>query len=450
MFGELTGKLDTLLRNLRGVGKLSEKNIRDSLGEIRRALLEADVNYKVVKRFISAVEEKAIGEDVLKSIEPGQLVVKIVHEEMVNILGKDTVPLAPPDGMPTTYMICGLQGSGKTTLTAKLALQARKNRKNTKVLMAAADIYRPAAIQQLQTLGEQINIEVFTLDGATPPEICRAAKKYATKNFVDLLILDTAGRLQIDAELMEELSDIKAATKPEEILLVVDSMTGQDAVNIADAFNKQLTLTGVALSKLDGDARGGAAISIRAVTDCPIKISSIGEKVTDIEQFHPDRMASRILGMGDVVTLVEKAQDSIDLEEAARMQEKLIKSKFDLEDFLNQMQALKKMGPLDSLLGMIPGMGAQMNNVEVDPKQINRVEAIVRSMTNHERHNPKVIDGSRRRRIAKGSGTTVQDVNRLLKQFSAMQKMMKTLTKTSKKGLSGTVAKNALKRMGSV
>ncbi len=449
MFGELTGKLDSLLRNLRGVGKLSEKNIRDSLGEIRRALLEADVNFKVVKRFIAAVEEKAIGEDVLKSIEPGQLVVKIVHEEMVNLLGKDTVPLAIPNGMPTTYMICGLQGSGKTTLTAKLALQAKK-KKNVKVLMAAADIYRPAAIQQLQVLGKEIDIEVFTLEGATPPEICLAAKKYAAKNFVDLLILDTAGRLQIDAELMEELSDIKAATKPEEILLVVDSMTGQDAVNIADAFNKQLTITGVALSKLDGDARGGAAISIRAVTDCPIKISSIGEKVTDIEQFHPDRMASRILGMGDVVTLVEKAQDSIDLEEAALMQEKLIKSKFDLEDFLSQMQALKKMGPLDSLMGMIPGMGAQMQGMEVDPKQINRVEAIVRSMTYHERHNPKVIDGSRRRRIAKGSGSTVQDVNRLLKQFTAMQKMMKTLTKTSKRGFTGAAAKNALKRMGSV
>ncbi|MFQ5606389.1 MAG: signal recognition particle protein [Candidatus Zixiibacteriota bacterium] len=441
----MTDRLDGLFRNLRGVGKLSVENIKESLGEVRRALLEADVNYKVVKRFVAAVEARAIGEEVLKSIDPGQLIVKIVHDEMVEILGRELVPLAPPTGMPTTYMICGLQGSGKTTLSAKLALDAKN--KKAKALLVAADTYRPAAVQQLKTLGEQIDVEVFSLDGALPPEICRKARKHAERNFVDLLIYDTAGRLQIDAELMNELQTIKSDNKPEEILLVVDSMTGQEAVNVAAEFHTRLQLTGVALSKLDGDARGGAAISIRAITDCPIKVASVGEKVTDLERFHPDRMASRILGMGDVVTLVEKAQDAVDLDQAEKMEEKLRKNAFDLEDFLDQMQALQKMGPLDSVLGMIPGVGSQMRGAEIDPKQIGRVKAIIQSMTPDERHEPRIIDGSRRRRIAAGSGNTVQDVNKLLKQFTAMKKMMKSFTKQGKKGL--RAAQNPLAQLGS-
>lgn len=445
MFSELSGKLDSLLRDMRGVGTLSEKNIRDSLGEVRRALLGADVNFKVVKSFISAVEKRAIGEDVLKSIDPGQMVVKIVHDELVSLLGSEHVPLAAPTGMPTVYMLCGLQGAGKTTLAAKLALSAKS--KKTKVLLVAADTYRPAAVLQLQTLGEQIEVEVFTVEGEKPAEICRQAKKYAAKNFVDLVIFDTAGRLQIDQPMMEELSEIKNDTKPDEILLVVDAMTGQEAVNIADEFHKRLNLTGVALSKLDGDARGGAAISIRAVTNCPIKVSSIGEKVTDLERFHPDRMASRILGMGDVVTLVEKAQESVDLAEAERMQKRISTSSFDLNDFLSQMQALKKMGPLDSIMGMIPGVSSQMAGAEVDPKQVNRLEAIIQSMTLKERNQPKIINGSRRRRIAAGSGSTVQDVNRLLKQFDSMKKMMKTMIKSGRRK-GGSAA--ALKRLGSI
>lgn len=444
MFGELTDRLDGLFRNLRGIGKLSEENIKDSLKEVRRALLEADVNYKVVKRFVAAVEARAVGEDVLRSIEPGQMIVKIVYDEMVEILGKEFVPLAPPTGMPTIYMICGLQGSGKTTLSAKLALDAKKNK--AKVLLVAADTYRPAAVEQLKTLGGQIDVEVFSLENETPPEICRQAKTYARKNFVDLLIYDTAGRLQIDEVMMRELSTIKSDNQPEEILLVVDSMTGQEAVNVAAEFHTRLQLTGVALSKLDGDARGGAAISIRAITDCPIKVASVGEKLTDLEKFYPDRMASRILGMGDVVTLVEKAQETIDLDQARKMEEKLRKNTFDLEDFLDQMQALQKMGPLDSILGMIPGVGAQMRGMEVDPKQIDRIKAIIQSMTYDERHSPKLINGSRRRRIAAGSGNTVQDVNKLLKQFSAMQKMMKSFTKPGKKGRG---MQNAMAQLGS-
>ncbi|MEW5925684.1 MAG: signal recognition particle protein, partial [Candidatus Zixiibacteriota bacterium] len=361
MFGELVDKFDGIFKKLRGAGKLTEKNIRDSLREVRRALLEADVNYKVVKDFIKSVEEQAVGESVLKSIEPGQQIVKVVHDELVRVLGEKAVPLVPIDRAPTVYMLCGLQGSGKTTLAGKLALQAK--RKNKKPLLVAADIYRPAAVKQLKVLGDSIQAEVFSLDGKKPPEICLEAKKYAQKNFIDLVILDTAGRLHIDEELMVELDQIKARVAPDEMLLVADSMTGQDAVNLAEQFHQRLNLTGVVLTKMDGDARGGAAISIRKVTGCPIKMVSIGEKLSDLEPFHPDRMASRILGMGDIVTLVEKAQSSIDLEQAEKLEKKLRKNAFTLEDFYDQMQQLKKMGPLESLLGMIPGLGKALKGV---------------------------------------------------------------------------------------
>ncbi|UCE25898.1 MAG: signal recognition particle protein [Candidatus Zixiibacteriota bacterium] len=432
MFGQLTDKLEQTFKKLRGLGVLTEKNIKDSMREVRQALLEADVNYKVAKRFVASVQEKSIGARVLKSIDPGQQVIKIVHDELVELLGGSAEPIAPADKGPTVYMICGLQGSGKTTLVGKLALQNK--RKNRKALMVAADIYRPAAVKQLKVLADSIRVEHYYLEGKKPPEICAEAVKYAEKNFIDLVILDTAGRLHIDDELMVELEEIKKRVNPHEILLVADAMTGQDAVNVAREFHERLGLTGVALSKLDGDARGGAALSIREVTGCPIKLASVGEKLSDLEAFHPDRMASRILGMGDIVSLVEKAEETIDLENAARMQEKLLKSKFDFEDFLEQMGHLKKMGPLDSLVGMIPGMGKAFKNIQVDEKQMERMVAIIKSMTLEERRNPTIIDGSRKKRIARGSGNSVQAVNQLLKQFHAMQKMFGNISKMKFKG----------------
>ncbi len=433
MFGELIDRFDQIFKNLRGAGKLTEKNIKDSLKEVRRALLEADVNYKVVRDFIKHVEDEAVGEKVLKSIEPGQQIVKIVHEELVRLLGEKAVPLAPIDKTPTVYVLCGLQGSGKTTLCGKLALQAKK--KNKKPLLVAADIYRPAAIKQLKILGDSIGVEVFQLADKKPPEICAQAKKYAEKNFIDLMIVDTAGRLHIDEDLMLELDKIKEKVSPDELILVADAMTGQDAVNLAEKFHQRLNLTGVALSKLDGDARGGAAISIRAVTGCPIKLASIGEKLSDLEPFHPDRMASRILGMGDIVSLVEKAQQTVDTVEAAKLEEKLRKNAFTLEDFLGQMQQIKKMGPLESIIGMIPGIGKALKGIQIDEKGMSRVEAMIQSMTLEERLNPSIIDGSRKRRIALGSGNSVQNINMLLKQFFAMQKMIKNVNKFKFKGL---------------
>ena len=421
MFDGLSEKLESVFKTLRGAGRLSEKNIRDSMRQVRQALLEADVNYKVARDFVKTVEDKAVGTEVLTSIEPGQLIVKIVHDELVKLLGGTTAPLAPIDKNPTIYMVCGLQGSGKTTLTGKIALMAKK--KNKKVLVVAADIYRPAAVKQLKVLADQIAVEHFFVDGKKPPEICKEAIAHAAKSFVDLVVLDTAGRLHIDDDLMVELEQIKALVKPDEILLVADSMTGQDAVNVADQFHKRLDITGVVLSKLDGDARGGAALSIRQVTGCPIKLASVGEKLSDLEPFHPDRLASRILGMGDIVTLVERAQEAVDAKQAARMQEKLLKAEFNFEDFLDQMAQLKKMGPLENVIGMIPGMGKQLKGMKIDERDIERTTAIIKSMTLEERRNPRIIDGSRKRRIAKGSGNTVQTINQLLNQFFAMQKM---------------------------
>ena len=433
MFGELIDKFDDIFKKLRGAGKLTEKNIKDSLREVRRALLEADVNYKVTKEFIKNVEQSAVGEKVLKSIQPGQQIVKIVNDELIKLLGSTAEAMAPVDKTPTVYMLSGLQGSGKTTLAGKLALQAKRKKK--KVLLVAADIYRPAAVEQLKVVGSSIDVDVFYLDNKKPPEICVKAKQYAEKNFFDLMIIDTAGRLHIDNELMIELEKIKSDIKPDELLLVADAMTGQDAVNVAEQFHQRLSLTGVVLTKLDGDARGGAAISIRAVTGCPIKMVSIGEKPSDLEVFHPERMASRILGMGDIVSLVEKTQETIDLDKAAKLEEKLRKNAFTLEDFYDQMQQLKKMGPLESLMGMIPGLGKALKGVQIDESGIVRVEAMIQSMTPEERRSPDIIDGSRKRRIADGSGNSVQDINKLLKQFSAMRKMIKNVSKMKFKNL---------------
>lgn len=433
MFGELIDKFDGIFRKLRGAGKLTEKNIKDSLREVRRALLEADVNYKVTKEFIKKIEQHAVGEKVLKSIEPGQQIIKIVFDELIKLLGEKAEPMAPIDKSPTIYMLNGLQGSGKTTLSGKLALEAK--RKNKKPLLVAADIYRPAAVKQLKVVGKSIDVEVFSLEGKKPPKICTEAKKYAQKNFFDLMIIDTAGRLHIDDELMKELEEIKSKVNPDELLLVADAMTGQDAVNVSEQFHKRLDISGVVLTKLDGDARGGAAISIRAVTGCPIKMVSTGEKLSDLEIFHPDRMASRILGMGDIVTLVEKTGQTIDMEKAAKLEEKLRKNAFTLEDFYDQMQQLKKMGPLESIMGMIPGAGKALKGVQIDESGIVRVEAIIQSMTPKERQNPEIIDGSRKRRIADGSGNSVQHINQLLKQFVAMRKMIKNMSKMNFKNL---------------
>ncbi len=433
MFGSLSDKLDLVFKKLRGHGKLSETNIRDAMRDVRQALLEADVNYKVARDFVKAVEEKAVGTEVIQSIDPGQLIVKIVHDELVSLLGGTAVPLAPIDKTPTVYMVCGLQGSGKTTLTGKLALMTK--RKNKKPLLVAADIYRPAAVKQLKVLADSIGVAHFHLEGAKPPEICREAVKFAEKNFIDLVILDTAGRLHVDDELMHELEEIQALVKPAETLLVADAMTGQDAVKVAAAFHARLHLTGVVLSKLDGDARGGAALSIRKVTGCPIKLASVGEKLADLEPFYPDRLASRILGMGDIVSLVEKAQETVDLQKAQKMQEKLLRAQFDFEDFLDQIQQLKKMGPLESVLQMIPGAGKAMKGMTFDEKEVDRMAAIIQSMTPKERRNPHIIDGSRKKRIATGSGATVQTVNQLLKQFTMMQRMFGSMNKRKFAGL---------------
>ncbi len=429
MFEELTGRMEVIVRNLRGQGKLTEKNIDDSLRQVRRALLEADVNFKVARSFIDTVKEKALGQGVLKNLSPGQQMVGVVHRELISLMGEEAAEIAFAETSPTIVMLVGLQGSGKTTATGKLArffLDAGR-----RPMLAAADVYRPAAVKQLQVLGEQLGVPVVSLgDGRSPETICRVAVDRAGQEDCDVVMLDTAGRLHVDEEMMEELSGIRGAVHPHEILLVVDGMTGQDAVNVAEAFDRRLDIDGCILTKMDGDARGGAALSIRQITRKPIKFVGVGEKLEALEVFHPERMASRILGMGDVVSLVERAQATIDVEEARKLETKLRKQTFNLEDFRSQLQQLGKMGSMQELVEMMPGFNRKaLKGMDMDEKALVRMDAILSSMTKHERARPVVINGSRRRRIARGSGTSVQEVNQLLKQYNMMQKMMKQLNR---------------------
>jgi len=424
MFDTLTERFDGVFARLRSKGRLGEADVDTALREVRLALLEADVNVGVVRSLLGRIRERAFGAEVQKSLSPGQQVIKIVHEELITTLG--TAPVALNKGSsPLTILMVGLQGSGKTTTAAKLA--ALLKRQGRRPMLVAADLQRPAAIEQLETLGSRVGVPVYAERTSRPRKLAKAAMKEAVRLGRDAVIIDTAGRLQIDAELMGELADIRKEVDPHEVLLVVDAMTGQDAVNVAAGFADRVDITGVVLSKLDGDARGGAAISVREVTGVPIKFAGIGEGLDDLEPFHPDRMAGRILGMGDVLTLIEKAEHSFDEDEAERAARKMQKGKFDLEDFLTQFQMLKRMGPLKDILAMLPGAGSLLRDVEIDDREVRRVEGIIRSMTPEERRNPKMIGGSRRRRIATGSGTTPQDVNRLLKQFADAQTMMKQL-----------------------
>ena len=425
MFQSLTEKLANAFKRFRNKGKLTEADVREGMREVKRALLEADVNFKVVRDFISEVTERAVGSEVLESLLPAQQIVKIVNEELIKLMGSETAKLEISPKPPTVVMMAGLQGAGKTTHAAKIAKLMKSKGKNPPLV--ACDIYRPAAIDQLKIVGEAAGIPVFSLGNkVSPVEIAKGGVEYAKKNGFDMVFLDTAGRLHIDEELMEELEKIRDQVEPTEILLVVDAMLGQDAVNVAKTFNERLELTGVVLTKLDGDTRGGAALSVRYVTGKPIKFIGTGEKLDMIEQFHPDRMASRILGMGDVLSLIEKAEAAYDAKTAAEMEKKLREQTFTLEDFLLQLRQLKKMGNLEQILGMMPGVNmSALKDANLDEKQMAKTEAIVLSMTPKERMDPSVIGGSRRRRIAKGSGTTVEDVNRLLKQFDQMKKMMK-------------------------
>jgi len=429
MFDSLTDRLDGVFKKIRGHARLTEDNVQDALREVRLALLEADVNFKVVKDFVSRVRDRAMGQDVLKSLTPGQQVVKIVHDELIELLGGQATALDLKD-RPAAIMMVGLQGSGKTTTSAKLALRLRRELKK-KPYLVPADVYRPAAIEQLTKLGAQIDVAVHpSQPGQNPVDICAAALSEAEKNGFDVVIFDTAGRLHVDEALMEELASIKATASPAEILFVADSMTGQDAVTVAKSFNERLDVSGIVLTKMDGDARGGAALSIKGITGKPIKFVGMGEKLSDLEIFHPDRAASRILGMGDILTLIEKAQTDIDAEEAAAMEKKLRKAEFNLEDFRTQMRRVKKLGSLEGILKLIPGMSQvrqKLGEVQMPEKEMARVEAIINSMTKKERENPKIINPSRRERIAKGSGATVLDVNQLLKNFTQMQKMMQRM-----------------------
>ncbi|SRR3989339_83525 len=427
MFATLSDRLESIFKTLRGQGKITEQNIKDSMRDIRRALLEADVNYKVAKDFVQKVMDRALGTEVQNSITPGQLIVKIVHNELTALLGGTSSEFSFIGPAPHKIMMVGLQGSGKTTMSAKLALYYRK--KGKRPMLVAADVYRPAAIKQLEILGKSIQVPVFIGDQKNPVAICREATGQSEKEACDLIIFDTAGRLHVDAEMMRELEKIAAAEKPNEIFFTADAMTGQDAVNSAIAFNDRLNFTGVVLTKLDGDSRGGAALSILAVTGKPVRFAGIGEKIDQIELFHPDRLASRILGMGDIVSLVEKAQENIKVEEARELEKKMLRAQFTLEDFKNQLAQIKKMGPLDQLLGLIPGVGKQLKGLQVDEKAFSSIEAIINSMTKKERAKPVIIDGSRRKRIAMGSGCAVNEVNKLLKQFTDMQKMMKNMGK---------------------
>lgn len=425
-FEGLSEKLSAAFAKLRGKGRLHESDIKEAMREIRLVLLEADVSYKVVKDFVARVSERAVGQDVLESLTPAQMVVKIVNEEMTALMGGEVAKLNRAKKPPTVVMLCGLQGAGKTTNGAKLAGYMRKN--GSRPLLAACDVYRPAAIKQLQVVGEQLGIPVFEMGQGDPVEIAKAAVSHAKKFGNDIVFLDTAGRLSIDEALMDELRRIKAAVEPDEILLTVDAMTGQDAVNTAEKFNEELDITGVMLTKLDGDTRGGAALSVRAVTGKPIKFAGTGEKLDKIEPFYPDRMASRILGMGDVLTLIEKAEAAIDEKKALEMEQKLRQNRFTLTDFLEQMAQLRSMGSLEDIAGMIPGVDARaLKGATIDEKAMPRMEALILSMTPEERENPSIINSSRKRRIAAGAGQRVEDLNRLLKQFDMMQKMARSL-----------------------
>ena len=437
-FDGLSSRLQEITRKLKGKARISEADLKEVLREVKLALLEADVNYKIVKDFVKVIEEKALGQDVLKSLTPGQQVVKIVKDELVELLGGEETKINFTPNPPTVIMLVGLQGSGKTTTAGKLANIIRKQGK--KPLLVACDVYRPAAIKQLQVVGKQLDIPVYSNENTKDVvTIAKQAINTAISKLNDVIIIDTAGRLQIDEVLMQELKNLKSSIKPHEILLVVDSMTGQDAVNIADAFNKDLGIDGIVLTKLDGDTRGGAALSVKKITGRPIKFAATGEKLSDIEVFHPERMASRILGMGDVLSIIEKAEEAFDIEEAEKLEKKLKKQSFDLEDYLTQLRQMKKMGSFSSILKLIPGMN-KLKDVEIDDKEFIKIEAIICSMTKEERRNPKVLNGSRRLRIAKGSGTTVEQINKFMKSFEMTQKMMKEMT--SNKGMMKRMMKN--------
>lgn len=433
LFSNLSEKFNHIFSKLTKRGALTELEIKEAMREVRMALLEADVNYMVAKKFVADVTEKALGEQVMKSLTPGQMVIKIVRDELTALISSDNQKLAIASNPPTVIMMCGLQGAGKTTMCAKLAAHLKKSGK--KPLLVACDIYRPAAINQLQVVGKAANVEVFERGTQNPVKTAKEAIAHAKKQGYDVVIIDTAGRLHINAELMDELKNIKKEVNPNEILLVVDAMTGQDAVTIAESFNNNLDITGVVLTKLDGDTRGGAALSIKAITGKPIKFSGVGEKIGDLEPFYPDRIASRILGMGDVLSLIEKAQEAVSEEEAKKLQEKLRENSFTFEDYLQQMESLKKMGSLQDIIGMIPGLAGKMKGINIDEKQLQVNKAIIQSMTHDERLNPDIIKASRRKRIAAGSGTTIQQVNALLKQFEQSKEMMKQLK--NKNGLRG-------------
>jgi len=427
MFEGLSDRLDRSFKILKGQGNITEINVAESVKEIRKALIEADVSYKIAKDFTNQVKEQALGQDVLNAIKPGELMVKIVHDELADLMGGEQVDINIK-GSPAVILIAGLQGSGKTTFSAKLA-NYLKSKKGQQAMLVAGDVYRPAAINQLKVLGEQVGVEVYTEEeNKNPVDIARNAVKRAKEYGKNIVIIDTAGRLAVDEEMMNEISNIKDAVNPQEILFVVDAMTGQDAVNTAKAFNDRLNFDGVVLTKLDGDTRGGAALTIRRVVDKPIKFVGIGEKMEALDLFHPSRMADRILGMGDIVTLVEKAQEQFDEEEARRVQKKIAKNQFNFNDFIKQIQQIKKMGNVKDLMGMIPGMSKAIKDVDIDDDAFKGIESIIQSMTPEERENPKIINGSRRKRIAMGAGTNIQEVNRLIKQFAETSKMMKMMT----------------------
>lgn len=442
-FEGLSEKLGKVFKNLRGYGKLNEKTVNEAMREVKMALLEADVSYKVVKDFVKSVTDRAVGSEVMESLTPAQQVIDIVHDELCKLMGETNARIEFPSKPPCVIMMCGLQGAGKTTHSAKLAKYLKGM--NRRPLLVACDIYRPAAIYQLKVVGEKAGVKVFEMGQENPVKIARESVKFAKDNGYDVVILDTAGRLHIDEQLMDELQNIKKEVQPNEILLVVDSMTGQDAVNVAKSFNELLDITGVILTKLDGDTRGGAALSVLAVTGKPVKFAGIGEKIDDLEQFHPDRMANRILGMGDMLSLIEKAKDSFDEKEAEKLAKKMQSNKFDMNDLLSQFEQIEKMGSISSILNMLPGVSGKIKEEDIDERKMPRTKAIILSMTKKERERPSLIDAKRKRRIAAGSGTRVEDVNNLLKQFDMMQKMMKQMGGKMKKG---RLPRNLLKGLG--